>query len=266
MYHNEVREAWVQIRSLFWIPKGKQTVKRAIRRCMLCKRLKELPYPPPLVSVLPEFREIGLRTFESVVVGRSGPVYTKMHSKNKQVAKCCIGIIPCATSRTVHVNVLVDQSTEVYLQNQRQFIAWRGVQIILDNGKTFKRRLVRKYNAKHIIKWKFNLTRATWCGDMFELLIRLVNRCLIKYKMKMHLTYEELTTVTPDIEGILNNHPLTYTYDNQTEKIFTLPHLYCEKRFLDVPDDSADARTTRFCIFSEEVETYEKNHLEAGGR
>ena len=86
---------------------------------MLCKRLKELPYPPPLVSVLTEFREIGLRRFESVVVDRSRPVYTKMHSKNKQVAKCYIGITPCATSRTVHVNVLVDQPTEVYLSSQR---------------------------------------------------------------------------------------------------------------------------------------------------
>ena len=47
MYQNEVPETLAQMRSLFCIPKGRQAKKRVIIRCLLCKRLDGLPYPPP---------------------------------------------------------------------------------------------------------------------------------------------------------------------------------------------------------------------------
>ena len=117
----------------------------------------------------------------------------------------------------IHLEVLVDQSTEAFLRSQREFMAWRGVPklMISDSKKTFKGRLLRKCNAQHGIKWQLNLARAHYCGGMFEHHIRPVKRCLIKSVMKIKLTYEELTTVTSETEGILNNRPLTYACNNE---------------------------------------------------
>lgn len=56
----------------------------------------------------------------------------------------------------------------------------------------------------------------------------------------MKLTYEELTTNNTEIEDIFNNCPLTYTYGNEIDKVFTSAYLCCGTRFLDGPDDLAD--------------------------
>ena len=54
----------------------------------------------------------------------------------------------------INLDVLVDQSTEIDMRGQRRFIARRVVPklMISDNGKRFKGKLLRKYNAKHGIK------------------------------------------------------------------------------------------------------------------
>ena len=59
VYHNGVRETLLEIRSMYWIPKGRQTVKRILNKCLLGRKLGRLPYPSPTESDLPEFRVVG---------------------------------------------------------------------------------------------------------------------------------------------------------------------------------------------------------------
>ena len=58
--------------------------------------------------------------------------------------------------------------------------------------------------------------------------------------MKMKWAYEHLTTIATETEGILNNQPLTYPYDDEIEKVLTSAHLYYWRTFLDEHDESAD--------------------------
>ena len=46
------------------------------------------------------------------------------------------------------------------------------------------------------------------------------------------LTYEELYTVLVEIEGVLNNRPLTYLDEDDIEEPLTPIHLYCSHRIL----------------------------------
>ena len=189
VYHNGVREILLEIRSKYWIPKGRQIVKRILNKCLLCRKLG-LPYPPTAVSELPEFRVVGGQAFKAAGVDLCSPVYTKVHPKSKQMTKNYISTITCASSKMIHLEILPDQTAAAYLRSQRRFIARRGIPklIVSDNGKTFKGRALRLFNTRQGIKWKYNLSRAPWWGGLFECLIRSVKRCLIKSVMKMKLT------------------------------------------------------------------------------
>ena len=128
---------------LFWIPKGKQAINRVIRRCLLCKRLVELSNSPPQQSHFPGFIVVLGRTFKSTGIDLWRSVFVTMHSKSKQMTKNYISITTYPISRVVHLEVLVDQSTEAYLRIQRGCIALRWVPTLMisNNGNTFKGRL-----------------------------------------------------------------------------------------------------------------------------
>ena len=95
VYHNGVRQILLEIRSKYWIPKGRKIVKRILNKCLLCRKLG-LPYPPPAVSDLPEFRVVGGQAFKAAGVDLCSPVYTKVHPKGKQMTKNYISTITCA--------------------------------------------------------------------------------------------------------------------------------------------------------------------------
>ena len=105
--------------------------------------------------------------------------------------------------------------------------------IVSDNWKIFKGRALKQFNAKQGMKWRYNLSQAPWWGGLFEHLIRSIKRCLIKSVMKMKLTYEELITVTSEVEAVVNSRPLTYIYEDEVEEVLTPSHLYCGRRLLD---------------------------------
>lgn len=161
------------MRSLFWISKGRQTKKRVTSRCLLCKTLDGLSYSTPPQSGLLEFRVIDGTAFESAGIDLCGPAYTKIHSNSKHITKGNISFTTCATSRIIHLKVLVGKSTEV----------------ILTKSKTIHS-LETTYNAKQGNKRQFSFAAAPWWGGLKGL--RLFKKCLIKGIMKMTLRYVSL--------------------------------------------------------------------------
>ena len=97
------------------------------------------------MSHLPEFRVVEGQAFKVAGVDIYGPVYTKVHPKSKQIIKNYTSVKTCASPRTIHLEILTDQTTAAYLRSQRRFIARREIRklIITDKGKTFKRRALR---------------------------------------------------------------------------------------------------------------------------
>ena len=81
VYHNGVRETLLEIRSKYWIPKGRQTVNRILSKCLLFRKLQRLPCPSPAVSDLPEFRVVPGRAFKASGIDLCGPVCTKVHPR-----------------------------------------------------------------------------------------------------------------------------------------------------------------------------------------
>ena len=75
--HNGLKETLTQLRSRHWIPKGRQTVRRVIYRCIICRRAEGKAYaalPPP---DLPEFRVQQDFAFTNCGVDFAAPLYVR---------------------------------------------------------------------------------------------------------------------------------------------------------------------------------------------
>ena len=237
VFHDKVKETLAEFRSAYWVTRGRQRVSSVLQTCRLCKILEGLNYPAPVQAELPDFRVDGGIAFKNTGVDFGGPVYTK---EAEEMRKSYIVLFTCATSRMVHLELCPNLTTEAYVRSQKRMIGRRGapVMFVSDNGRTFKGKGLKRFNAERGIRWRFNLSRAPWWGGMFERLIRSTKRCLKKAIGRRRLTYEELETVLIDVEAVLNSRPLTYLYANDTDTPITPSHLFCGRRLLDQHEDT----------------------------
>ena len=250
VYHDGVKETLAELRSKYWITKGRQRVRAVLKKCYLCKLLEGLSYPAPVTAELPEFRSDGGRAFKYTAVDFCGPVYVKqMYDKEAgKVNKAYILVMTCATTRMIHLELCPDLGTEAYIRSQQRFMGRRGTPLMFvsDNGRTFKGKALRAFNAEREIRWRFNLARAPWWGGLFERMVRSTKRCLRKAIGSRLLTYEVLNTVLIEVEAVINSRPITYIYEDDVVEPLTPSHLFYGRRLLskdhgteeeEIPDD-----------------------------
>ena len=236
--HNGERETLTQLRSRFWITKGRQVVKKIISKCTPCRKLEGKSYGIPAAPALPDFRLSNDFAFTRVGVDYAGPLYVKdIYSPSKDMHKSYIALYTCASSRAIHLDLVPDNTTQSFVKSFKRFIGRRGTPsfMISDNGKTFKGPELRNFIALKKIKWHFIIEKSPWWGGGFyERMFRCVKRCLKKVLSNARLTYEELLTLLIQIEGVLNSRPLTYVSQEGDEPL-TPSHLVIGRRILSVP-------------------------------
>ena len=77
-------------------------------------------------------------------------------------------------------------------------------------------------------------------GRFFERMIGCVKRVLRKVLGNACLSLVELQTVVAEVEGTVNNRPLTYDYSEMGGDMITPLHLVYGYRFDCIPDDIKD--------------------------
>ena len=176
VHHSGSRATLAQLRSNYWVPRGRQVVKGVLRECVTCKKLKGKPYSSPPTAALPEFRVREAPPFSRVGVDFSGPLYVK--GKKGEMEKVYIALFSCCVIRAVH---LEDLSATAFRRCLRSFTARHGTPalIVSDNAKTFQateKALNEIFNHPEVradlgnmrVEWKFNLERAPWWGDFLS--------------------------------------------------------------------------------------------------
>ena len=247
VYHCGVRSTLAELRSQFWVPKGRQMVKRILSECFTCKRLIGKSYRAPATAALPEFRVTRAPPFSKVGVDFAGPLYAK--NGPGDMKKVYIALFSCCVTRAVHLELVDEMSAEAFKRCLRKFTARRGMPslIVSDNAKTFQatekdlNKLfyhpeIKSYFNNAKIEWKFNLERAPWWGGFFERMVGSVKQCLRKTLGKARLKQDELATVLVEVECTLNSRPLMYEYDEVGEEVLTPSHLIFGKRINSLPD------------------------------
>ena len=118
--HGGLRDTLTQLRQSYWIPKGRQLVKKELKRCVTCKKLEGLAIPISYLSSLTRNKSHRIPT-------------QKKLSKSTSVSTC-------AAIRVIHLEIAENQTASSFLRAFRRFISRRRIPeyIISDNAKTFK--------------------------------------------------------------------------------------------------------------------------------
>ena len=129
----------MEIRTRYWIIKGRQFVKKVLHKCTICRRYKGLPQPAPLSPPLPVFRVKEEPAFTYTGVDFVGPLYIKTSGLTGS-NKVWICLYTCCVVRAVHLDIVPDMTAMSFLRSFKCFTARRGFpkRFISDNGKTFK--------------------------------------------------------------------------------------------------------------------------------
>ena len=247
--HNGVKETLAELRSSYWIVRGRHFIRKVIHSCVVCRRIEGRPYKGNPSPPLPEFRVSQSRPFQFVGVDFAGPLYVKPAGLVKK-PKVWLLLCTCCSTCAVHLELVPDLNTLTYIRCFKRFTARHGIpsMIISDNGTTFTAASkiitnvlndpsVQEHFAVNQVRWIFNLEQAPWWGGYFERMIKSAKRCLKKCLGRSTLSYDELLTFITETEAVLNSRPLTFVSMDDLEEPLTPSHLFCGYRVLSLPDE-----------------------------
>ena len=131
----------------------------------------------------------------------------------------------CLVTRSVHIEIAHDLSSDSFLMALHRFMARRGkpVKIFSDNGTNFKsaekelRESIQQINNSHTkehmllecIEWHFIPPHAPHMGRAWERLIRSIKTILRSLVKDGLLTDEQLLSFIAETEKIMNDRPIT---------------------------------------------------------
>ena len=176
------------MRSEYWVVKGRQAVKEVVRKCVICKKVERKCYSTPPAPPLPSFRVSEGLGFTSVGIDHAGPVFVKnIYESDGTMYKTYITVFTCSITRAIHLELSPNLLGNLVIRTLRRFKGRRGIPalVVSDIGQTFKDSKVKAFLLQERITWNFNVPRGSWWRGFFEIIVKLVKRCLRKsYEMR----------------------------------------------------------------------------------
>ena len=222
-----VEQVLTELRSRFWIVKGRRMVRNVTEACAECRRRFTMKMSNQMMAPLPKSRlQSSLRAFERVGVDYGGPFLTKQ-GRGRTRTKRYLGLFTCLTTRAVHLEMSYSLDTDSFINAFTRMTSRRGmpVYVISDNGTNFVGaerelrklvealdvdRIAQETSRYHPIEWKFNPPCAPHFGGVFEALIKSAKKAIKAILGDADVSDEELHTAICGAERLLNSRPITY--------------------------------------------------------
>ena len=98
VHHDGIRETVNCIREDYWILRARESVKRVLKKCVVCKRMEGKPFATPKIPQLPPERVSEEPPFTNTGIDFAGPLYVKLPSQSgsKDSEKVYIALFTCA--------------------------------------------------------------------------------------------------------------------------------------------------------------------------
>ncbi|UYV73041.1 hypothetical protein LAZ67_10001650 [Cordylochernes scorpioides] len=201
---------------------GRSLVKKIIHQCMVCFRAKR-QVTKQIMGDLPMHRIVKSNPFNKTGIDFAGPFLMKANIKRSKV-KSYVALFVCFCTKAIHIEIVSDLSSAAFLAALKRFISRRGKpsDIFSDNGTNFrgannilreqfdilKSSTIQKFISNERINWHFIPPSAPNFGGIWEAGIKSFKFHLLRCLKSQILTYEELSTMTTQIEACLNSRPI----------------------------------------------------------
>ncbi|GFV80060.1 hypothetical protein TNCV_4654771 [Trichonephila clavipes] len=200
---------------------------------------------------LPKHRVTLEKPFFIFGIDYADPVLIKGNKgQGTKSTKGNIALFVCLATKVVHIEAVRDLTTDSFIAALRRFSARRGAprHIYSDNGTNFigaRRKLdeIRKlwlslppnevisyYLSKSSIDWHFIPPSSPHFGGIWESGIQSVKSHPKRVLGETILTFEGLTTLLTQIEGLLNSRPLSHMLIILTQNayLYSLLHIFLQ--------------------------------------
>lgn len=190
-----------------------------IHSCVIYKR-HQTERPKPVMADLPGFRVQSHRPLTHVDMDYDGPFAIKEHQpRHAHTIKTYLALFVCMSVKTVHLELIFDLTTGVFLTALNRFIARRGIpshmysdcstnfgSVARQIKVLFSQDKMQDKVTSHIpCAWYFNPPVVPQFGGLWEAAILRSKNHLKRVIDTQMLTYEKLQTLITQIEGILNS-------------------------------------------------------------
>ena len=184
--HSGINHTFSTLRERFWVLRGRETVKRNLRKCVICRRYEGKPYNAQPIPALPRIRVDDAPPFVKTGLDFLGPLYVAKGNKAmvESTSKVYVCLYTCASTRAIHLELTNRLSVQAFLLSFRRFVSRRGVpaNLISDNASTFKSASkevkgicrseeIQKYLANRGVTWQFIVEKAPLWGGFWERLV-----------------------------------------------------------------------------------------------
>lgn len=225
--HAGAQSLLAAIRSKYWIISGLTTVKRVLKKCIVCFRTKPMSVTQ-FMGDLPKTRITPSRAFLHTGLDYCGPFIVKANKlRNSKHIKIYVCIFVCFSTKATHLEIVSDLTTECFLNCFKRFISRRGKPVTLysDNATTFvgannqlkemysfidqSKDCTKEYLASESIDWKFIPARSPHFGGIWEAAVKSFKFHLKRIIGNHIFLLENFSTLIIQIEACLNSRPLT---------------------------------------------------------
>ncbi|XP_025996386.2 uncharacterized protein LOC113005268 [Solenopsis invicta] len=245
-YHTGILNTLYNLRQRFWLPDGRNQVRKVVRTCTRCARFDASTIEYKMGN-LPAVRVREATPFVNTGIDYCGPFFVKEKKfRNRNRVKVYVCIFVCMAIKAVHLEVVSDLTSDGFLAALRRFIARRGLpeNIYSDNGTNFigannrlkemyalfnseeHKDVVSRFASTHQVAWHFIPPLAPHFGGLWESVVKLFKHHLRRVVEDSLFTYEELSTFVTEVEGILNSRPITTISSDPNDMLVLSPAHY----------------------------------------
>ena len=245
--------------SRFHVVGTRRLTRDVCSQCKVCRKAAPKANPQ-LLGELPAARVTSTVAFTNTGIDFAGPfILKKGHTRKPVKIKAYVCVFICMSTKAVHLEVVSDMTTPAFLASLRRFISRRNCpsNIYSDNGSNFigaRNELrdlykfleeeetdsaIRHYLLQHRVDWNNIPERAPHFGGLWESAVKSMKMHLKRIMGLTPLTFEEMETVTCQVEACLNSRPIIPMTSHNPDGLSTLTagHFLLFKPPMAYPED-----------------------------
>ncbi|XP_026686425.1 uncharacterized protein LOC103518980 isoform X2 [Diaphorina citri] len=263
------------LRQRYWILNSRSLIRQLLHKCLKCFKAKLSPQQTShqIMGSLPKERVTPGKPFLRSGVDLCGPFQIKrLGGRANTTWKAYVVLFICFSTKAVHIEIASDLSSKTFLAALKRFTARRGLplEIFSDNGTNFvgannELKNLGSSTAMIGIKWHFIPANSPHFGGLWEANIKSFKRHFKASIGNQTLTYEELLTISTQIEACLNSRPLVPMCPDDPDNLdaLTPAHFLVGGQLLAVPENLLPAdlninRLTRWKLVEKIHQTFWK--------